>query len=183
MNQPKNILLDALRISIAGAIIGLALVKGLEEILEETDEKSSTATETLPTDINWATVGRTMLADTSTDGLTLNDHLQRQYLGLFLIGATGECLKNSELESACKNLQHFHQQLDREEDWGLIAWYETIGVSHKITLHQRLRKCPEVVKLNINPSYIAYTLGEKLELQFGNIDTIAVDLQHRGLLT
>ncbi len=183
MNQPKNILLDALRISIAGAIIGLALVKGLEEILEETDEKSSTATETLPTDINWATVGRSILAEKATGNQTLNEYLRQQYLGLYVIGRSGERLKDSEIESLCKDLHHFHRQLDREEDWGPAAWYETIGTSHAIPLSHRLGRCPEIMDLQVDDGYIAHALGEEVDgLEFGDFLFDFTELRNRGFL-
>jgi hypothetical protein len=184
----ENPVFDAFRIGIAGAIIGLALAKGFTELFDEADRKAGLAP--TPDDspkpasekIDWAALGRSMLAQPAkTD--SLSEHLKQQYLALYLIGRSGEKLNQSEIESICKDLHHFHKQLDRESDWGPAAWYETVGTSHEIPLSHRLSLNPEIKELRVDDGYIAFALGEKIsDLQFGDFLSDFAELQNRGLL-
>lgn len=106
----------------------------------------------------------------------LSDFLRRKYLGLFLLGRCGKQLPNSELDGFTTTLRHFHEQLDRPEDAHIIKWYTTIGLSNGVPLNKILISLPEVVDLEINPDFIAFALGQELELEFDNLLETLVEM-------
>lgn len=178
--KTKSQLGDALSVAIIGVIIGVAIVKGIKELGEQHD----TSPELPSNKVDWVAIGRSILSEKSLPDQTLSEYLQRQYLGLYLIGRSGKQLSNSEIERVSKHLIHFHQQLNRETDSGIARWYETIGVSHQTLLREELAKCPEILGLGVVPEYIAHALGENIQglLEFGDFLSDFTDLQNRGLL-
>ncbi len=178
---------------VAGTIIaGTFLVNALTSFFT-TEEDSPTpipddSPEPTSKKTDWAALGRSILEEKPSGEQNLARYLTRQYLGLYLIGRCGERLSSSEIESLAKDLHHFHIQLNREPDWPLSAWYETVGVLQEIPLSKRLVKSVEVQYLRVNPVYIAYALGEKVSdslLDFEDFAELQFDiaeLQERKLL-
>jgi hypothetical protein len=187
----ENPIFDALRIGITGAIIGIALVKGISEFFDEGEQKTVPSPvpdnhhEPASKKIDWAALGRSILSAKSLASQTLSDHLRCQYGGLYLIGRSRQRLSNPETESLAVHLGHFHSQLGRPGDADIAAWYQTVGVSHPISLSLLLQDCPEVLELGVVPEFIAYAMGENVnedDVDWPKADDDLKGLQNRGLL-
>lgn len=107
--------------------------------------------------------GWKLLGEKAVPDRSLEEHLQRQYQGIYYLGLTGEQLKDSEIDSICVTLCHFHQQLGRPTDHGLVAWYTTVGVGQKIPLVALLATCSEVIALDVELNVIASVLDKNAE--------------------
>ena len=130
-----------------------------------------------------ASLGKQILAEKRHKTCTLNEHLKRTYLGLFLVGRDGQTLPASAVGSLVRDLHHFHFQLDRQEDWLIVRWCETHGFSQRKPLSQLLRVCPEVIDLQVDARYIAFALGEIVTINVLNPLGDIESLQARGFLT
>jgi hypothetical protein len=194
----KNKFLTALGVGIAGVAIGVSLFEGFKELFEETDLKippksktdSSATSEDPVIKKNWIGVGHSLLKELPQEGDTdLHQHLRRQYLGLYLIGRCKERLKASVVDSLAVHLQHFHKMLNRDTDWPIMAWYETVGVSQSVPLAVRLQDCPEILELGVVPEFIGYALRESMEEDdarwgdaLSDINQITAELNQKGIL-
>lgn len=94
----------------------------------------------------------------------LRAHMQDYYRGLYLIGLGGEPLTGKDRDSFASDLLQFHNHLGRPEDAALIDWYQTVGTSKRMKLSQLLHACPEATELEIDLRYIAFAMGEEVEL-------------------
>jgi hypothetical protein len=135
-----------------------------------------------PPRVNFAQVGRELLERNHVPEQTLNDFLRQKYLGLYLIGRSGEQIPDNRREVIAADLRHFHHQLDRHTDWAAVGWYETLGVSQTIPLSKLLKACPEVIDLQVEPRYIAFALGEDIEIDIPGTLTDIETLKERGLM-
>lgn len=116
--------------------------------------------------------GLRMLNEKVFDDRPLTKHLQRQYIGLYLIGLNGTTLSAEERSAICERLLALHQQLAREGDQLLINWFidPTSPKVSSPSLTGRLGACPEIEELPVNHAYIAHALGQQnLELIFDQI--------------
>jgi hypothetical protein len=176
---------------IAGAIaVGALIAEAISELHKPKTDKKNMAPAPPLTESedplirkNWIEVGKAILHEMPTKEQSLSEHLKRQYLGLYLIGRCGERLGKSDVERLAKDLRHFHHQLNRQEDWGLCAWYETVGTSHKISLSERLGYCPEIIELRVDEGHIAYAFGEDEDgLEFGDPSADFTKLQDQTVI-
>ncbi|MEK7639309.1 MAG: hypothetical protein AAB388_04070 [Patescibacteria group bacterium] len=113
--------------------------------------------------------GVRILGEKVFDGRTIEDHLRRQYLGLFLIGRAGSVLEPDERTAVTNNLLVFHRQIGREADKQLISWYTDPGSDKPPALAGRLAGCPEVEALGVDQKFIAYALGQPVVVSFENL--------------
>jgi hypothetical protein len=176
--------LRLLRGLVVGVVVAVAILQKIDDI-NQPNERPATPPETDPSFAEETSVlGRELLREVAVEGQTLGEHLERKYLGLYLIGRVGNRLDDAEIERLAKDLQHFHRQLDRTEDWALVSWYETIGVSQVLPLQKLLRVCPEVINLQmIDTSYIAHALGRTVSVSFDNAESDIETIKERYSLT
>lgn len=107
------------------------------------------------------TKGIALVNDTTVDGLSITQYLERYYLGLYYIGRSGNHLTAEEVDSRAVHLRHMHHQAGPRKYKGLVEWYQTIGTGTPEALAPLLQESDVVQKLNVDPRYIAYALNQK----------------------
>lgn len=112
----------------------------------------------------WRLMGA--LPDEGDSKENLNQHLARWYRGLYLIGCVQERVSSSDQDTIAHTLRHFHAQLGRSVDQPLVEWYQTVGVSAHVSLDRLLGTCPEIIALGIDHRYIAYAMGQDVDVVF-----------------
>jgi hypothetical protein len=183
----KNKFLDTVGATAAVVGIGLAVIGFFQELASFLETEGSKPEhkpgwQNEPDLSHLAQKGWSLLEQKHDGEQTLDTYLGQKYLGLYLIGRAKTRVPNDRREAIAHDLRHFHHQLDRQTDWALVEWYETIGVSKSIPLSKLLRVCPEVIALEIDPRYIAFAFGEEVEISVLDSLIDIESLKKRGLL-